>query len=171
MVRPGGLELPTFWFVARRSIQLSYGRTVEKYYHSPVLRGQPPREQPISKNRERYRQFVEARDTTCGAKALLRVQNLLVVAAAEINLTEMGSGSRMRAVFLSESDSLPRVIVMSARAPRTSRHFAHVYGLGQSFSPSELASRLAVLNNPESGVAHPWFCFKDVLRRGKLNQI
>ena len=30
VVRPGGLELPTFWFVARRSIQLSYGRTVMK---------------------------------------------------------------------------------------------------------------------------------------------
>ena len=38
MVRLGGLELPTFWFVARRSIQLSYRRTVNKYYHKLVLR-------------------------------------------------------------------------------------------------------------------------------------
>jgi hypothetical protein len=28
MVRPERFELPAFWFVARRSIQLSYGRTV-----------------------------------------------------------------------------------------------------------------------------------------------
>jgi hypothetical protein len=28
VVRPGGLEPPAFWSVARRSIQLSYGRTV-----------------------------------------------------------------------------------------------------------------------------------------------
>ena len=37
MVRLGGLELPTFWFVARRSIQLSYRRTVRKYYHRAAL--------------------------------------------------------------------------------------------------------------------------------------
>ena len=28
VVRPERFELPTFWFVARHSIQLSYGRTV-----------------------------------------------------------------------------------------------------------------------------------------------
>ena len=27
MVRPERFELPTYWFVASRSIQLSYGRT------------------------------------------------------------------------------------------------------------------------------------------------
>src|SRR5712671_4048973 len=44
MARPGGLELPTFWFVARRSIQLSYGRAVNKYYHRLARRIQPPQE-------------------------------------------------------------------------------------------------------------------------------
>src|SRR5258708_34854358 len=31
MVRPERFELPAFWFVARRSIQLSYGRTAFKF--------------------------------------------------------------------------------------------------------------------------------------------
>ena len=30
MARPERVELPTFWFVARRSIQLSYGRAALK---------------------------------------------------------------------------------------------------------------------------------------------
>jgi hypothetical protein len=32
VVRPERVELPTFWFVARRSIQLSYGRTAAKLH-------------------------------------------------------------------------------------------------------------------------------------------
>jgi hypothetical protein len=33
VARPERVELPTFWFVARRSIQLSYGRAISKFYH------------------------------------------------------------------------------------------------------------------------------------------
>jgi hypothetical protein len=32
VVRPDRFELPTFWFVARRSIQLSYGRLLVDYF-------------------------------------------------------------------------------------------------------------------------------------------
>jgi hypothetical protein len=32
MVRPERFELPTYWFVANRSIQLSYGRTLRSDY-------------------------------------------------------------------------------------------------------------------------------------------
>jgi hypothetical protein len=38
VVRPGGFELPTFWFVARRSIQLSYGRTEFNYFSTAPSR-------------------------------------------------------------------------------------------------------------------------------------
>jgi hypothetical protein len=32
VARPERVELPTFWFVARRSIQLSYGRAEREYF-------------------------------------------------------------------------------------------------------------------------------------------
>jgi hypothetical protein len=36
MARPERVELPTFWFVARRSIQLSYGRADTKSLSHPA---------------------------------------------------------------------------------------------------------------------------------------
>jgi hypothetical protein len=42
VARPERLELPTFWFVARRSIQLSYGRA-QKILAQPLPRFHPPR--------------------------------------------------------------------------------------------------------------------------------
>src|SRR5215467_6715 len=39
MVRPERFELPTFWFVARRSIQLSYGRKFVGLLNSIELAG------------------------------------------------------------------------------------------------------------------------------------
>jgi hypothetical protein len=38
MVRPERFELPASWFVARRSIQLSYGRNVEKRKVTPPFK-------------------------------------------------------------------------------------------------------------------------------------
>ena len=47
VVRPERFELPASWFVARRSIQLSYGRKGREYYHndcrSPFPRTAPAR--------------------------------------------------------------------------------------------------------------------------------
>jgi hypothetical protein len=36
VVRPARVELATFWFVARRSIQLSYGRAIERKKLNPA---------------------------------------------------------------------------------------------------------------------------------------
>jgi hypothetical protein len=38
LVRPERFELPASWFVARRSIQLSYGRNRRGYRETPVCR-------------------------------------------------------------------------------------------------------------------------------------
>ena len=45
MARPERFELPTTWFVARYSIQLSYGRVGRRDYspNSSPIRGREPR--------------------------------------------------------------------------------------------------------------------------------
>jgi hypothetical protein len=42
VVRPARLELATFWFVARRSIQLSYGRSEGTLLILPLRAKAPP---------------------------------------------------------------------------------------------------------------------------------
>ena len=47
MVRPERFELPTAWFVARYSIQLSYGRIRKAVYYEIILarcQGQDPQD-------------------------------------------------------------------------------------------------------------------------------
>jgi hypothetical protein len=46
MVRPEGVEPPTYWFVASCSIQLSYGRTLQKQLLKNT--SLPPRHQALA---------------------------------------------------------------------------------------------------------------------------
>ena len=49
MVRPERFELPTLWFVAKYSIQLSYGRTLStsSYYQTFAFTGICERDRPV----------------------------------------------------------------------------------------------------------------------------
>ena len=49
MVRPERFELPTLWFVAKYSIQLSYGRTLStsSYYQTFLFTGICERYKPM----------------------------------------------------------------------------------------------------------------------------
>jgi hypothetical protein len=49
MVRWEGVEPPTFWFVARCSIQLSYQRTARAQYSEIIARSPEVVEKPLKK--------------------------------------------------------------------------------------------------------------------------
>ncbi len=66
MVRPEGVEPPTYWFVASCSIQLSYGRTLLEGQLSKDT-GFRPSEQPASG------QFEEILDATTEERGLARM--------------------------------------------------------------------------------------------------
>src|ERR1700722_20391978 len=79
LVRPEGFEPPTLWFVAKCSIQLSYGRT---------LRGmQPSNDNGVCAVEQAARGAREAVRGICGAPGEIRTPDPLVRSHGVFNLS------------------------------------------------------------------------------------
>src|ERR1035437_17327 len=68
MVRPERFELPAFWFVARRSIQLSYGRTLRSLQSSLQNLRQIIRVSAVMQSVRRLRVPAEAEESTAALR-------------------------------------------------------------------------------------------------------
>jgi hypothetical protein len=116
VVRPDRLERPTFWFVARRSIQLSYGRNLTYNLKLP---------QPISQSpsRCRYRHLIPGRRLV-SALDRLALYRALRRRLQQVSLrVELVNHGQFRTVHL-EREHLALDILAREREPDLRRQFA-----------------------------------------------